>query len=50
MSIVKCCQLLTMVRYVKDETMREESLLCTALQTTTTFASDIFNLVKDFFY
>ena len=39
-----------MVRYVKDKTIREESLFCKPLQTTTTtIASDIFNLVKDFF-
>ena len=47
--IFKCCQLLTMVRYVKDKTIREESLFCKPLQTTATIASDIFNLVKDFF-
>ena len=46
--IVKCCQLLTMVRYVKDKTIREESLFRKPLQTTITIASDIFNLVKDF--
>ena len=40
---------LTMVRYVKDKTIHEESLFCKPLQTTTTTASDIFNLVKDFF-
>ena len=38
-----------MVRYVKDKTIREESLFCKPLQTTATIASDIFNLVKDFF-
>ena len=48
--IVKCCQLLTMVRYVKDETISEESLFCKPLQTTTTFTSNIFNLVKVFFF
>ena len=48
--IVKWCQLLTMVRYVKDETISEESLFCKPLQATTTFASDIFKLAKDFFY
>ena len=37
-----------MVRYVKDKTILEESLFCKPLQTTT-IASDIFNLVKDFF-
>ena len=47
--IVKCCQLLTMVRYVKDKTIREESLFCKPLQTTITIASDIFNSVKGFF-
>ena len=47
--IVQCRQLLTMVRYVKDETIREESLYCKPLQITTTIASDIFNLLKDFF-
>ena len=45
---LKCFQLLTMVRYVKDEIIREESPFCKPLQTTT-IASNIFNLVKDFF-
>ena len=38
-----------MVRYVKDKTICEESLFCKPLQTTTTIASGIFNLVKEFF-
>ena len=37
-----------MVRYVKDETAREEFLFCKPLQTTT-IANHIFNLVKEFF-
>ena len=46
--ISSCCQLLTMVRYVKDKTVREEFVFCKPLQTTAT-AGDIFNLVKEFF-
>ena len=46
--ISSCCQLLTMVRYVKDKTVREEFLFCKPLQTTAT-AGDIFNLVTEFF-
>ena len=45
----KCCQLLAMVRYAKDETVCEDFLFCKPLQTTTT-ALDIFNLVKEFFF
>ena len=46
--IYSCCQLLTMVRYVKDKTVKEEFLFCKPLHTTAT-AGDIFNLVKEFF-
>ena len=46
--ISSCCQLLTMVRYVKDKTVKKEFLFCKPLQTTST-ARDVFNLVKKFF-
>ena len=46
--IFSCCQLLTMVRYVKDKTVKKEFLFCQALQTTAT-AKDLFDLVKEFF-
>ena len=46
--ISSCCQLLTMARYVKDKTVKEEFLFYKPLQTTAT-ARDVLNLVKEFF-
>ena len=34
--ISSCCQLLTMIRYVKGKTVKEEFLFCKPLQTTAT--------------
>ena len=43
-----CCRFLTMVRYVKNKTVKKEFLFCKPLQTTA-IARDAFNLVKEFF-
>ena len=45
--IYSCCQLLTMVRYVKDKTFKEEFPFCKPLQTIAT-ARDEFNLLEEF--
>ncbi|CAK1592459.1 unnamed protein product [Parnassius mnemosyne] len=46
--IAQCCQLLVFVRYMQNETIKEELLFSTEL-TTTTKAIDIMTAVSDFF-
>ena len=46
--VTNFAQLLVYVRYIKNKKMKEEFLFCKPLQTTTT-ATDIFDLINNFF-